>query len=208
MKEMILKNGLLTAIIATAVVLISAGDLSAAAGTSLLIQQSPTDAGSIAPGLGVHNFDRNSEVTLRAVPRAGYQFVYWIGDVSDPTSSTTRTYLNSPKIVVAVYERIAYESLEFEAPIPKGSPGRGGGAVPSRRRVGGGSGVSPARAIPEFSFASPDITDDLITDPNELPVPDEGDGISVPEEQIQEPATVVLLSLGGALALAKRRQLR
>ena len=78
---------------------------------ALMVQQSPADGGTVTPGVGVHDMKNNSQVTLYAVPKPGYQFVYWIGDVSDPTSNSTVTYLDSPKIIIAVFERAGYEYL-------------------------------------------------------------------------------------------------
>lgn len=81
------------------------------AGTALLLQQSPVNGGTITPSVGVHHFDLNTDVTLTAIPKPGYQFVYWLGDVSDPTASRTVAYLDAPKIIIAVFERVAYEFL-------------------------------------------------------------------------------------------------
>ena len=73
-------------------------------GPALLIQQTPAEAGTVSPEAGVHHFELNANVTLKAVARPGYQFVCWMGDVSQPTAPATVVRLDSPKIVVAVYE--------------------------------------------------------------------------------------------------------
>jgi hypothetical protein len=80
-------------------------------GVVLYIQQTPIGGGTISPGIGVHRFGQNSEVTLTAIPNPGYQFVYWLGDVSDVTANQTIAYLNAPKIIIAVFERAQYEFL-------------------------------------------------------------------------------------------------
>lgn len=83
-------------------------------GTALLLQQAPPQGGIITPDVGVHHFDLNTDVTLTAVPRPGYQFIYWLGDVSDPTANRTVVYLDAPKIVVAIFERAEYKFLDVQ----------------------------------------------------------------------------------------------
>jgi hypothetical protein len=80
-------------------------------GVALLLQQSTPEGGTVTPQIGVHQFDPGTEITLTATPNPGYQFVLWIGDVIDPTSSSTTLHLDSPKIIVAVFEKLEYESL-------------------------------------------------------------------------------------------------
>ena len=165
----------------------------------LLLQQTPANGGTITPGEGVHHFEPNTSIILMAVPQPGYQFVFWLGDVSDTTSNRTTVYLDAPKIVVAVFERTGYalegtgyaleEVVEMTQSIPGGLRGgrlmvgaadyarqgavsAAGGRRPSVRRV-----VKPTK--PESSL--------------EIPVP------------IPEPATVVLLAVGSFLAFARRR---
>ncbi|HUS73104.1 MAG TPA: PEP-CTERM sorting domain-containing protein [Sedimentisphaerales bacterium] len=161
-------------------------------GPVLLLQQTPANGGTINPRAGVHNFEQNASVTLQAIPQAGYHFVYWLGDVSDPTSNRTTVYLDAPKIVVAVFERTVYEIEEVLAMATSLPGGFGGGlfagaADYSRRGGGGGGGGGdeprkPKPPPPELPELSP-----------EVPVP------------VPEPATVVLLAVGGFLAFAGRR---
>lgn len=91
---------------------------------ALLVQGSPAHGGEVGLGIGVHYFAPNSEVPLVAIPKPGYEFVGWLGDVVDPCSSSTVTFLDKPKIVVAVFARI------HEAMTVSGGQARGGG-VPS-----------------------------------------------------------------------------
>jgi hypothetical protein len=156
----------------------------------LLIQQIPDNGGTITPGAGVHYLEQNTSVTLTAVPRAGYQFVYWLGDVSDPTLNRTTVYLDAPKIVIAIFEQTEFE-LEDVAEMAQIIPGgywgglRRSAADYSRQGYSGGGGAKPSvRRAPSKP-----------TEPEPLPLPE----IPVP---IPEPATVVLLAVGSFLAFA------
>ena len=143
----------------------------------LCIEHSPARSGTVTPDTGTHRFSPNSVVTLSADPQPGYQFAYWIGDVSDPKSQTTTVHLNTSKIVVAVFKPVSDE--EFDKRISIGGGG-GGGLAPTRVDLsspsfsvsGGGGGVKK---------------------------------VAVPVIVTPEPATALLLSLG-ALGLRRRRQ--
>lgn len=150
-----------------------------ALGVALLIQQSPAQGGTIIPGPGVHDFALNSEVTLTAIPKRGYHFVCWLGDVADPTSSTTIALLNKPKIIIAVFEQNEYDTLSVEA---NTSGGAGGGAVAIAH--------GPPPLYNPFKKYIPEP-------PLEPPVP--------PEPPIPEPTTGLLLALGGLALLMRRR---
>lgn len=160
----------------------------------LLLQQLPADGGTITPDTGIHHFELNSSVTLTAIPKPGYQFVYWLGDVSDPTLNRTTAYLNAPKIIVAIFERAEFE-LEGLLEIGSGIPGRFGGALRtgggdySRQGYSGGGSKRPSK----ISRPTPKPPEPPLPPP-EVPVP------------IPEPATVVLLAVGSYLALAGRRK--
>jgi len=159
----------------------------------LLLQQLPADGGTITPDTGIHHVELNTSVTLTAIPKSGYQFVCWLGDVSDPTLNRTTAYLNAPKIIVAVFERAEFE-LEGLLEIGSGIPGRFGGAMMasggdySRQGYSGGGSKRPK----SVSRPTPKPPEPPLPPP-EVPVP------------IPEPATVVLLAVGSYLALAGRR---
>lgn len=161
-------------------------------GPALLLQQVPEDAGTITPGTGVHYLEQNTSVTLTAVPQPGFQFVYWLGDVREPTLNRTTMYLDAPKIVVAVFERDKYE-LEDLAGLVRGIPGglRGGlrasAADYSRQGYSGGGGRQPSVRGQPLKPPEPPLP------PPEVPVP------------VPEPATIVLLALGTYLTFAGRR---
>jgi hypothetical protein len=153
-------------------------------GTVLLLQQTNPEAGTITPGTGVHYFVLNAEVTLTAVPKTGYYFVYWIGDVIDPTANSTIVYLDTPKIIIAVFERSEYEFLteeNLQNTLGSGGGMRAGGGDYSRQ--GGGGDVK----LPKFKWPQPPPEETPPELPDEFPIP------------LPEPATVLLLGLGGLL---------
>ncbi len=151
---------------------------------ALLLQQSPAKGGVITPIAGVYHFELNSEITLTAVPKPGYQFVYWLGDVSDPAATNTIVYLDKPKIIIAVFEQSEYGVLAAEEGMPGGGGGGGGGLATTVANYGqtggisgGGGGVKPKLRKPVYPTSS---------------------------EVIPEPATGVLLVLGSLFAFARR----
>ena len=151
----------------------------------LLIEQTPVKGGEITPGLGVHHFESGSEVTLTANPKPGYQFVYWLGDVSDSTSTNTVVYLNKPKVIIAVFEK-----TEKGASAGGGgfSSGGGGGMFPTALDFsrpggfGGGSGGGKAKPQKYVYF---------VKDTKPMP-------------EVPEPATGLMLMLGGLFAIKRR----
>lgn len=94
----------------------------------LLVKQTPLHGGTTIPAVGLHYFDPNTLVTLTAIPGSGYKFIYWLGDVADPAKSTTVTYLDTPKIIIAVFERLEYASAASQQ-LTYGAPEGGGGLV-------------------------------------------------------------------------------
>ena len=158
----------------------------------LLLQQIPANGGTITPDTGVHHLELNTSVTLMATPKPGYQFVYWLGDVSDPTLNRTTAYLNAPKIIVAIFERAEYE-LEGMVEAGQGIPGgfRGGMRASARDYSRQGYSGGGARR-PSIRRVSPPPPEPPLPPP-EVPVP------------VPEPATVVLLAVGSFLAIAGRR---
>ncbi len=169
-------------------------------GYALLIEQSPVDAGKITPQVGVYRAELDEVVTLRAIPKPGYRFVYWLGDVTDATTNETTIFVDAPKIVIAVFERSEFESL-LEAGIVSGL-GRGGlrwrpDFRPRRGGGGGGAGQPPGELteIPEPK--------------DEFPIPGDLFPVPEPDEEIPEPATIILLGVGAAsLMLGQRKRKR
>jgi len=145
----------------------------------LLLQQTPPQGGTIIPNLGIHHFAPNTAVTLVAVPKPGYRFLYWLGDVSDPTANSTVVFLDAAKIIVAVFDRLEHELL-----FGRGGSASIGGLFPTaadyaRTGYTGGGGGSRRGSF-------------------EKPPTDDGFLVVIPE-----PATILLLGLG-CLALLRK----
>ena len=170
-------------------------------GIALLIQKTPAQGGSVTPEVGVHYLGLNSEVTLTANPKPGYQFVYWIGDVSDTTSSTTMAYLDSPKIIIAVFERSEYAFLEKDDAI-RSAPGGGmygsAGDYSKQGYTGGGGRRSS-------NGGGGNGGDDDTPESDPFPVPTPSDDFPIPEP-IPEPATALLLTIGSFVAFVNRKK--
>jgi len=168
-------------------------------GYSLLIEQSPIGAGEVAPQIGIYKAGLDEVVTLTAVAKPGYQFVYWLGDVTDPGTNETTILVDSPKIVIAVFERSEFD-LPLEVGIVSGG-GRGGlrWRPDFRPRRGGGGGGGGDGRPPEEEEEWED----------EFPVPEDED-FPVPEDEdfpVPEPATAALLGLGAvSLALGRGKR--
>lgn len=180
---------------------------SQAAQMALLLQQTPVDGGKVEPGIGVHRLSGNSQITLRAVPQPGYQFVTWLGDVDEPYSPVTEAYMDSPKIVIAVFERTEYEAIAAaEIVYTLGSGGRR--ATNHDLSTGTASGTGGKRSS---AYRRPRYNEhEEEEDEDDFPVPDEGeiDDFPVPGEgEVPEPATVILLILGGALVRMRGKRL-
>jgi hypothetical protein len=166
--------------------------------SALVLDVSPVNGGRVNLSSGVHIFDRDAEVTLIAVPNPGYQFVYWLGNVSNARASSTSVYLDSPKIVIAVFQRSKFEVVELEEGL-LGSLGSGG-LIPSRGDYGAGlEQAGGGRRPPSFHFPR-------IHQSNPPVPPDNGEEDS-PSPKVPEPATIVLFS-AGLLSLANYRHRR
>jgi hypothetical protein len=157
-------------------------------GTALMLEASPAEGGSLNIATGVHTYDIDSDVALKATPKPGYQFVCWLGNVTNTTDSSTTVFLNSPKMVIAVFERNEFETPGAESGYLGGGGGEGGGGlVPS----GGLSDSSLEEA--EVKNPNPQTYSYPHTSPEKPPVP------------TPEPATVTLF-FAGFLMLANRRK--
>jgi len=151
---------------------------------ALLLQQTPSKGGAITPIAGVHHFELNSEITLTAEPKPGYQFLYWLGDVSDPGATKTVVYLDKTKIIIAIFGRTENGTLVEEEGLSFGGGGGGGsGLVNTVANFGYTGGMSSGAG---GKAKSPTV-------------------VYVKNiEVIPEPATCVLLLLGSLFAFTRR----
>ncbi len=158
---------------------------------SLMLQQRPNNGGTITPGNGLHSFDKNEQVTLTAVPKPGYQFVYWLGDVSDTTTNSTVANMDSPKIIVAVFEKVKHEHLGISEMSPtQPAPRIFVGSDYSRQGGGGGGGKRPHKR--RYPYTDPEDPEE---DPN-FPV----------SPAVPEPATGLMLTLGSLMMWKKKNR--
>jgi hypothetical protein len=150
---------------------------------TLLVQQTPNEGGDVSPVAGVYTYQAESEITLTATPSPGYEFIYWLGDVSDHEANSTFVLLDKPKIVIAVFEQVQ-GGLDVS-----GVPGGGGGRSAT---TASSSGIIQPASLSSTVGAKPQSTV-YSTGVENPPV-------------IPEPATGVLLTLGSLFAFAKRRR--
>ena len=109
-------------------------------GYSLMIQKSPPAGGIVNPDVGVRETSPNQTILMTATPKKGYRFLYWLGDVEDPTRVHTSVTVDSPKMVIAVFERVGYQSPSS----PGGGGGGGGRLIHVSSYSPGSSSISPS----------------------------------------------------------------
>jgi len=180
-------------------------------GYVLIIQQSPIDTGIVTPGVGVHRQGLNERVSIQAIAKPGYRFVYWLGGVENPTDNKTFVNVDAPKIVIAVFEREEFEFLSESDFVPNGAT-IGGAVATARDTIGGTGEVSPSGGAlpprPPIYLTPPLPRDNFALVPGDTheddvaPVPGDEDEEDI--EPVPEPTTIVLLTAGGLL-LRKRR---
>ena len=156
---------------------------------AVLVEQSPVDAGFVTPEPGIHEHDENNILMLRAIPKPGYTFLHWLGDVDDMTANETFTTTSSPKIIIAVFHRKGNLG-RLSASITESTEGRG---LTTLRRNnppirnsggfrGGGGGTVPPYTPPPYSPPSYDPPEEE-------------------EEEVPEPATLLTLGLGAIILM-------
>jgi len=128
---------------------------------------------------------------LTAVAKPGYKFIYWLGEVSDATASSTIAYLNKPKVIIAVFEQAEHGISADGKGLSAAGGGGPGGLFPTAldlSRPGGFSGGGGGgKAKPQKYYY-------VMKDNKPTP--------KAPE--VPEPATGLLLLLGGLFALKRR----
>lgn len=156
-------------------------------GFSLLLQSSPVSGGSVIPQSDSENMTPNESLTITAVPNEGYRFMYWLGDVADPTTMSTTVLADSPKMVIAVFDRSEFEFIGSDA----GGVSSGGGSS-------GGGSSGPGSLTPNNSSYTTPFSSESGSSPPSSPPPD------IYPVPVPEPATigmfiacVVILNLSG-----------
>ncbi|MBW8016033.1 MAG: PEP-CTERM sorting domain-containing protein [Planctomycetes bacterium] len=154
----------------------------------LIMQKSPDFGGDITPLEGVQMSGRYRLIEISATPRKGYEFQYWLGEVTDPTSTSTTVLLDSAKSVVAIFERSMLEKLGSSDMI----------------RISGGGAASPGNPAPNRSVGySRGLRSPA---PAILPYYPPGNNIIIDDddEQVPEPVSLILFA-AGTLMLLKRK---
>jgi len=77
--------------------------------------------GTVTPPAGTQSCEPGAVVRLTATPAPGWEFRYWLGDVSDPHASETQISMDSAKSVTAVFYSPA-ESILIAVTDVSGSP--------------------------------------------------------------------------------------
>lgn len=153
----------------------------------LLIEQTPVKGGEISPAAGVHHFKPGTEVMLSAIPKPGYKFIHWLGEVSDATANKTVVYLDKPKVIIAVFEQAEHSISADGDALPAGGGGAPGGLFPTALDLsrpggfGGGGGAKPEKLVYYVK--------------DKKPIP------KAPE--VPEPATGLLLIMGSLFTLKR-----
>jgi hypothetical protein len=159
-------------------------------GTSLMLDVTPPQGGSLNIVPGVHSYDRFAAVTLVATPKPGYQFVYWMGNVTDAATGTTMVFLDSPKMVIAVFERNKFETTEDDGlESTSGGGDNGGGLVRSLSESYSSSDISSDASYSSSSSGHSSSSDES----SDIPVP------------VPEPVSAALF-FAGAFMLARSRR--
>jgi hypothetical protein len=158
--------------------------------TALMLEVSPSEGGYLNIATGVHTYDRFAEVTLIATPKPGYQFVYWLGSVSESTHSSTSVFLDSPKMVIAVFERTVFEMVGV------GEDGGGSDSVGTSTSSdsGGGGGLVQSGGASDSSLEQAEGAKRSSSPHEHIPVP------------VPEPATVALFFAGFLMLSNYRRK--
>ena len=169
----------------------------------LLPEAYPSQAGKIASGQS-GSIQAGQSVTITAQPSTGYEFVYWLGAVSDVSNPSTTVTMDGPQYVVAVFEK-----SEFDLPpAALGAGGGGGGGQASgtgSQSVGGGYGVSPAYAYEPADIIVTPIGPIIPGGNGELPIPGGEDGGDGGDNSVPEPMTIMFLGTGAVGMILKRK---
>ncbi len=154
---------------------------------ALTVIASPATGGVVSTSEGLPTTDTGQLVMINATPARGYEFVYWLGGVTDPTSSTTTVLLDASKTIIAIFERI-----EAENSLGAATGGFSGG----RKSASRSSTSNFNQRIPgpqNLHMGSPSSQGNKYT-PYEIPL----------NPEVPEPATILMLATGAIMLLRKR----
>jgi hypothetical protein len=157
-------------------------------GYALLLQSSPADGGKILPGNGVFKVTIGQDVPLIAVAQKGYRFLYWLGDVGQTDMMRTTVRVDSPKLIVAVFEREEFEDLQ---PAILEASGTSAGGTYNSNPLDQQGGMMGSRRIIEPTPPEKQESDDFQV-PGKNPVP--------------EPVTILLFATGSVFVMRMRRK--
>ena len=74
---------------------------------ALTMQLTPSGGGSTTPAPGTQTVVQDSVIPITAVPNAGYRFVAWSSNVTDPTNPSTTVVMTTDQTVTATFEACA-----------------------------------------------------------------------------------------------------
>lgn len=166
----------------------------------LFVESADPSAGTVSPKPGeVHSFNPGKVVTLTATPANGYEFVYWLGAVSDTNKSSTTISMDGARYVMPIFERIEFES------------------GPSVSTLLGGGGSGGLKSSSRFNYSAPSISEPYVGNsggtvtpftPNPyIPVPGPEDDPDDPDDpEVPEPISIALFGLGAAGIAMKRKK--
>ena len=124
-----------------------------------------------------------------------------MGDVTDTTAGRTSAYIDSPKIIIAIFERTQFDFLAGQV---KSQSAPGQRLYPQAVDYTSG-GISPVAAKRPHKYNYPGGPTPPSEDPEDLPIPDDNDSEDFPVPEVPEPATAALLAIGSLFLARKRR---
>ncbi len=170
----------------------------------LLIESANPNAGSIYPSPGeVHTYSAGQLVTITANPSQGYEFAYWLGAVSDTNNSSTTISMDGARYVMAVFEKMEFDTTANTAAGVGAGGGGTGGLRASQGQNYSANGLSLGAANNDGAYVQ--YFSGSSSGPS-IPIPPNGPGPWVPVPEVPEPISVALFGVGVAGIALKRRR--